>query len=837
MKELLTLIQPAFEWTWKNSLQVALLVVLVLLVQKALGRWLTPRLRYALSLLVLLRLLLPAAPPSSLSLQNLWPKTTPPAVPQATAPTMVESVRPPAIALEALPVDPVPAPPVATPSVTAPIRTPVLSLAELLALAWAGGLVALVSLAGWRYVQWCRSVRHGRQLSDARCLALLEETRRAMGVHRPVTLVAMTRLGTPAVFGCWRVRLLLPETAVDQLTDQELRLLFLHEMAHVRRQDMLLNLLLMAVQFVHWFNPLVWLGLHRLRTDRELVCDAMVLQRTKPEERLGYGSLLLKLLTDSPAPPAMIPTAVPVVGSKSELKQRIILIKRYRRATVAACVATGFMAVVLACVTFTASSQQPSLLERPRRVPTVPTGEASFNGNLWVLKPDRSLGGLGDNWPIGPAQFVEVFANVDQTSWLPDSSGRLVERRTSYTIRSIIGTNRWWFEASPSANNGRSSWWYTGTNTVHLFEVTKPVDPPLTQFGGPRSSQQRIGDRWATIHPASEQPNLVGIENLAWLAFCSGPGLKTGAWHASPPSLISATNPHLPNKTELFDDALGLPKRVELYSWDKALLCLYEVRQSTNISGWSVPLQFQLTDYGVYAYEIQQRSNFFAGTTPRQLRLSATIDAASDDQTPKPGSRLSGIVTSVRLGTGPQVPPEVITNVARTVVIPLPRINALAEQLTENRRKAFRGRFEARMKHDQEKYSPEQLLDAENMYRVATQKWGSPEATKSLQTMIRKYPDLNRTGCAALSVAQRYQGQERAKYLQDCVEKYDDCLYSDGVQVGAYARFLLVEDYGSKGEEKKAEALHTEIEAKYADAIDHDGKPLVDNRKAKGVRP
>ena len=72
MKTLTTLIQPAFDWTWKNSLQVALLVGLVLLVQTVLARWLTPRLRYGLSLLILLRLLLPAVPSSPLSLENLF---------------------------------------------------------------------------------------------------------------------------------------------------------------------------------------------------------------------------------------------------------------------------------------------------------------------------------------------------------------------------------------------------------------------------------------------------------------------------------------------------------------------------------------------------------------------------------------------------------------------------------------------------------------------------------------------------------------------------------------------------------------------------------------------
>jgi hypothetical protein len=155
-----------------------------------------------------------------------------------------------------------------------------------------------------------------------------------------------------------------------------------------------------------------------------------------------------------------------------------------------------------------------------------------------------------------------------------------------------------------------------------------------------------------------------------------------------------------------------------------------------------------------------------------------------------------------------------------------------AQQALENRRKALRERFDKKMAQDRDKYTPEQLREAEELYQVANQKWGSPEAGESLQSMIKKYPDINRTGCAMLYVAQRSQGTERAQHLQDCIEKYNDCFYGDGVQVGAYARFLLVQDYRSQGEEKKAEALSTEIKTKYADAIDHGGNLLVKSLKA-----
>jgi hypothetical protein len=154
-----------------------------------------------------------------------------------------------------------------------------------------------------------------------------------------------------------------------------------------------------------------------------------------------------------------------------------------------------------------------------------------------------------------------------------------------------------------------------------------------------------------------------------------------------------------------------------------------------------------------------------------------------------------------------------------------------AQPAMNSRQNTLRKRFEERMAQDRKNYTQKQLDEAEQLYSVANQKWGTPETIESLQTMIKKYPDLDRTGCAVLYLAQMSQGDERARHLQDCIEKYNDCFYGDGVQVGAYARFLLVEDYRSMGEEKKAEALSTEIRSEYAGAIDHRGNLLVDSLK------
>jgi hypothetical protein len=57
-------------------------------------------------------------------------------------------------------------------------------------------------------------------------------------------------------------------------------------------------------------------------------------------------------------------------------------------------------------------------------------------------------------------------------------------------------------------------------------------------------------------------------------------------------------------------------------------------------------------------------------------------------------------------------------------------------------------------------------------------------------------------------------------------------MYGDGVQVGAYARFLLAWDCKNIGEASRANELRTEIESKYPDAVDHAGNLLVDGFKS-----
>ena len=106
--------------------------------------------------------------------------------------------------------------------------------------------------------------------------------------------------------------------------------MFLHELSHIKRQDILTGWLMTALQILHWFNPLVWLAFHRMRVDRELACDALALSYAKEEENQPYGRTIIKLLEGFGCS-AWAPSMAGTVENKNQMKERISMIAKFRK--------------------------------------------------------------------------------------------------------------------------------------------------------------------------------------------------------------------------------------------------------------------------------------------------------------------------------------------------------------------------------------------------------------------------------------------------------------------------------------------------------------------------
>ena len=99
---------------------------------------------------------------------------------------------------------------------------------------------------------------------------------RHLGVRQRVRLLLDQKRTIPVVWGVWRPRLILPAEALAW-DDGQLQSVFLHELAHIRRRDTLVQWITQLACAFHWFNPLVWLAAWRLHVERERACDDRVL--------------------------------------------------------------------------------------------------------------------------------------------------------------------------------------------------------------------------------------------------------------------------------------------------------------------------------------------------------------------------------------------------------------------------------------------------------------------------------------------------------------------------------------------------------------------------------
>lgn len=280
------------------------LLLAVLAIDAAIGRRLAARYRSLLWTLVAVRLLLPVAPASGWSLQNVWHLANSVEAPQdlvrrhatpsvaagglaTSAPTAIVFAKPQAAA----------AIPVATtaPSIWPPI------LFNGITILWLAGAGWILLRAVVASVQFANRLRTLPSEHDPAVIELLHEACDQLGVRRRPAVKYVPELSAPALFGMLRPTLCLPAASRQELNDDQLRMIILHELMHVRRRDAWLSWLLTAVQAIHWFNPLAWLVTGRVAFYRELACDDGVRQFTAPNQRSVYAELLLRFAAARPA--------------------------------------------------------------------------------------------------------------------------------------------------------------------------------------------------------------------------------------------------------------------------------------------------------------------------------------------------------------------------------------------------------------------------------------------------------------------------------------------------------------------------------------------------------
>ncbi len=124
---------------------------------------------------------------------------------------------------------------------------------------------------------------------------------RRMGVDRPLRVLISTLSESPSVAGWLRPVILVPAATLLNLSTEQLETVLAHELAHIRRHDYLVNLLQSLAETLLFYHPAIWWTSSRIREERELCCDDLVVEVCG--DSVGYARALARLerLRVSPA--------------------------------------------------------------------------------------------------------------------------------------------------------------------------------------------------------------------------------------------------------------------------------------------------------------------------------------------------------------------------------------------------------------------------------------------------------------------------------------------------------------------------------------------------------
>ena len=171
-------------------------------------------------------------------------------------------------------------------------------------------------------------------VSDSALFELIRTQAHRIGLKLVPVVAYCERVAVPTVIGVLHPMILLPATLTTGLTSEELSAILSHELAHIRRYDLWMNLLQRIIESLLFFHPFVWYLSRRLSAEREICCDDLVIR--SGHQPMNYAGALLRMaeLCVLARHPQLV--SLSATGRTStELEKRIVrLMQEKREATV-----------------------------------------------------------------------------------------------------------------------------------------------------------------------------------------------------------------------------------------------------------------------------------------------------------------------------------------------------------------------------------------------------------------------------------------------------------------------------------------------------------------------
>lgn len=156
------------------------------------------------------------------------------------------------------------------------------------------------------------------------------------GIKKPLNIYIHNSIITPALIGFINPFIVIPNSEISEV---EIFNIFIHELTHYKRMDIIYKWAAQITACIHWFNPIVYLIIKEINRDCELSCDEAIIKKMDTEERRQYGNTLLSSVKISRIHVGT-DVSLPLSEDAKILKERLSSIMKFKNKAISTIVFT-----------------------------------------------------------------------------------------------------------------------------------------------------------------------------------------------------------------------------------------------------------------------------------------------------------------------------------------------------------------------------------------------------------------------------------------------------------------------------------------------------------------
>jgi Antirepressor regulating drug resistance, predicted signal transduction N-terminal membrane component len=176
-------------------------------------------------------------------------------------------------------------------------------------------------------------IRTSIKVVNTRHKNILNNYLKIMNIKTDVELLYSSKISSPSLCGLIKPKIFIPNNIAFSISDEEFRYIIMHELTHLKNKDIIINWILTLLSIIYWFNPILIYSFHKMRQDCEYSCDDKVISYLDQGENVQYGNTLIRVLELVGKTNKIVGTTSMVINN-SEIKRRIIMISKYKKITI-----------------------------------------------------------------------------------------------------------------------------------------------------------------------------------------------------------------------------------------------------------------------------------------------------------------------------------------------------------------------------------------------------------------------------------------------------------------------------------------------------------------------